>query len=325
MADEYAIGVDMGATKILAGVIDCHKGTIVGSAKAPSPTTGASDVMHALLQTVGEALDDAPADVAKHITHIGLGVPGQVDAKKGVLLFAPNLGGGVHDVNLVDQLRSRFNVPVTVGNDLEVAAIGEAKFGAGRGIHLFACVFVGTGIGGALMVDGVRFKGAAGSAGEIGHTVVQAGGRKCGCGQNGHLEAYASRTAIVNMLREEVENGATSSIRDLLLDRSQRIKSKPLAQAVEEGDPLVVNIMTQAAYYLGQGLVNLINLWSPQRVILGGGVIDRIDLLFNLAAEHAKKESLPAPASAVDIVRAELGDYSGMVGAALLGVNNNKP
>jgi glucokinase len=263
-------------------------------------------------------LDQTPEVEKGHIKGIGLGVAGQVDSKRGVLIQAPNLGGGCKDVVLEEPLRKRFHMPVAVANDVEVAAIGESRFGAGRGIDLFACVFVGTGIGGALMLGGKRYGGAAGSAGEIGHMMIRAGGRMCGCGQRGHLEAYASRTAIVNQLREEVEGGATSSISGLLLDREHRVKSKPLSQAIDEGDPLVTNIMTQAGVYLGLGLASLINLWSPSRIVLGGGVIDRIDLLFNQAVQYAKSASLPAAVRDVDIVRAELGDNSGIVGAAVL-------
>jgi glucokinase len=252
------------------------------------------------------------------VTGIGLGMAGQVDQKKGVLRFAPNLGGGVRDVAVADPLNSRFKLPVKVRNDVEVAAIGESHFGAGKGVSLFACVFVGTGIGGALMVDGTRFEGASGSAGEIGHIMVEAGGRMCGCGQRGHLEAYASRTAITHILREEVQGGAQSSISELLLDPHQRVRSKPLSEAVDAGDPLVVNTITQAGFYLGLGLASLINLWNPKRIVLGGGVLDRIDMLFTVAAKEARESALPAAAAPVDIVRAALGDNSGMVGAGLL-------
>ena len=209
-------------------------------------------------------------------------------------------------------------MPVKVRNDVEVAAIGESRFGAGRKVALFACEFVGTGVGGALMQNGVRFEGASGSAGEIGHIMVEAGGRMCGCGQRGHLEAYASRTAITAILREEVQGGAQSSLRALLLDPDQRVRSKPLSEAVDAGDPLVVNSMTQAGFYLGVGLASLMNLWNPQRIVLGGGVIDRIDLLFTVAAKEAREAALKVAGAGVDIVRAELGDNSGMVGAALL-------
>jgi len=235
-----------------------------------------------------------------------------------MLRAAPNLGGGLSNVALAEPLSARFGVPVAVGNDVEAAAIGEARFGAGAGIRLFACVFVGTGIGGALMQNGIRYAGASGTAGEIGHIMVRAGGRMCGCGRRGHLEAYASRTAIVAQLREAVQGGEQSSLSPLLLTVNERVKSKPISEAVTAGDPLTLKVLSQAAFYLGVGLASLINLWNPQRIVLGGGVIDRIDLLFNTAAEQAKALALPVPAAVVDIARAALGDNSGVVGAALL-------
>lgn len=318
MAKEYGIGVDVGATKVLGGLVDRSNGNVLHTVKVSSPQTGGADVLKAIEEAVQQVLDQTLESEKSHIKGIGLGVAGQVDSKRGVLIQAPNLGGGCSNVVLEEPLRKRFHLPVAVANDVEVAAIGESRYGAGRGIDLFACVFVGTGIGGALMQSGKRFGGAAGSAGEIGHMLIRAGGRMCGCGQRGHLEAYASRTAIVDLLKEEVEGGASSSISGLLLDKEYRVKSKPLSQAINEGDPLVTNIMTQAGVYLGLGLASLINLWSPSRIVLGGGVIDRIDLLFNLAVEYAKSTSLPAAVRDVDIVRAELGDNSGMVGAAVL-------
>jgi glucokinase len=275
-------------------------------------------VLAAIEETITGVLAEAHGDIAKKVHSIGLGVAGQVDQANGILLSAPNLGGGVTNVHLAEPLHAHFGVPVKVRNDVEVAAIGESRFGAGRNIPLFACVFVGTGIGGALMQDGVRFEGASGSAGEIGHIMVEVGGRMCGCGQRGHLEAYASRTAITSILREEVKGGAQSSLSDLLLDHSHRVRSKPLSEAVDSGDPLVVNTITQAGFYLGVGLASLINLWNPQRIVLGGGVIDRIDLLFTVAVKEAREAALSVSAGAVEIVRAELGDNSGIVGAALL-------
>jgi len=318
MPTNYAIGVDVGATKILAGVVDYQSGVIQNTVKLPSPTDGPASLMAAISEAIPRALTEAPDNTAKGVARIGLGLAGQVDRAAGVLRAAPNLGGGITSaLKVAAPLKARFKLPIMLGNDVEAAALGEAMFGAGRGKKLFACVFVGTGVGGALMQDGMRYRGASGTAGEIGHIMVLAGGRLCGCGQRGHLEAYASRSAIVAMLREKVEAGGHTSLAPLLAQNS-RLTSRPISQAIDEGDLLVINTVREAGLYLGLGLTTLINLWNPERIVLGGGVIDRIDLLFNVAAETAKQMSLKAAADAVDIVRAELGDNSGMVGAALL-------
>jgi glucokinase len=310
----------VGGTKILGGVIDTQTGEVINAVKLPSPPVGADPVVAAIGDAIAKIRDEAPDEIRDQITQIGIGIAGQVDAAAGILLAAPNLGGGLSQVALSGPIGERFGLPVQLGNEVDVAALGESRFGAGRDVPLFACVFVGTGVGGALMENGVRFRGATGSAGEIGHIMVRAGGRLCGCGQRGHLEAYASRTAIVAMLREAVEGGEKTSMAALLSDHNKRVKSKPLAEAVAQNDPVVVNTVTQAGLYLGLGLASLINLWNPQRIILGGGVIDRIDLLFKVAAEQARSAALAAPAANIEIVRAGLGDNSGMVGAALLGL-----
>ncbi len=318
MPENYAVGVDVGATKILAGVVEYRSGIIQNSVKVSSPTEGPASLLEAISEAISKALSEAPGDLAKRVERIGLGLAGQVNTATGVLSSAPNLGGGISsEMQIAAPLQERFSLPIALGNDVEAAALGEAMFGAGRGKKSFACVFVGTGIGGALVQDGIRDRGASGSAGEIGHIMLMAGGRLCGCGQRGHLEAYASRTAIVAMLREKVAAGAQTSLAPLL-DGGTRVRSKPLSQAIDEGDVLVINTMREAGLYLGLGLATLINLWNPQRIILGGGVIDRIDLLFKVAAETAKQMSLKVAADAVDIVRAELGDNSGLVGASLI-------
>ena len=315
MSEHYAVGVDVGGTKILAGVVDCSNGEVVGQSKVVSPL-GADAVMAGVQQAIAEALVAAPGLDPATLRGIGVGMAGQVDAGQGVLLAAPNLGGGLTNVEVGEPLHARFGLPVLLGNDVEVAALGEARFGAGAGSDLFACVFVGTGIGGALMINGRRTMGAAGTAGEIGHMVVHAGGRQCGCGQRGHLEAYASRTAMVALLREGLEAGQETVLAETLMNPTLRIKSGMLLRAVQRGDSLTIRVLMRAGHYLGLGLANLINLWSPERIVLGGGVIEKLDLLFDVARETARAAALPVAVARTEIVRAALGDYSGVVGAA---------
>lgn len=314
----YAIGMDVGATKIIAGVVDCDSGQVISSSKTASPLTGAEAMMAAIATTIAQ-VREAAKEAGDAVSAIGIGLAGQVDVKSGVLLAAPNLGGGVTNVPISAPLGQQFGVPIVLGNDVQVAAIGESAFGAGRGADTFGCVFVGTGIGGALMVNGQRYAGATNTAGEIGHIVIKAGGRLCGCGQPGHLEAYASRTALVTYMRKQVqEKGRKSVLADALNDPSQRIRSKQLADALNQRDPLVVEALTEGGYYLGLGLVSLVNLWNPRRIVIGGGVVYRIDLLFNLAAQEVKKGALAVPAAGVEIVKSSLGDFSGVVGAAVM-------
>ncbi len=190
-------------------------------------------------------------------------------------------------------------------------------------------MFVGTGIGGAIVRDGELVPGSSGSAGEIGHIVIHANGRLCGCGGRGHLEAYASRTAITRMLLGELKRGRTSVLATML-DESRAddpggtaIRSGMLAKAVQANDELTLDIIHEAGRYLGYGLASAINLLNPARIILGGGVIESVPMLVKIADTTARREALVTPAAAVSIVSAGLGDFSGVVGAALLNRREN--
>jgi glucokinase len=222
-------------------------------------------------------------------------------------------------------LRDKFSIPAALRNDVQIAAMGEAAFGAGKDSPDFLCVFVGTGIGGAIVRDGALVEGATGTAGEIGHLVIDANGRICGCGGRGHLEAYASRTAITKALIAELQRGRDSILQELAPDLKEdepgggAIRSGVLAKAVAKQDQLVTETIVEAGQYLGLGLASAVNLLNPTRIILGGGVIEAVDLLLEVAASRTRREALATPAKRIEIVKAKLGDYSGVVGAAILG------
>jgi glucokinase len=278
------------------------------------------------LLDVGEAaLKDAGIGKKNGLTGIGVGIAGQVDAARGVLVGTPNLSQASVELPIADRLTERFGVPAALRNDVQIAAMGEARFGAGKDAPDFLCVFVGTGIGGAIVRNGKLWTGAAGTAGEVGHMIVDAGGRICGCGGRGHLEAYASRTAITKVLLAELGRGRESILRDLVPAPSEdapggtAIRSGILAKAVAEGDQLTIDTLVEAGHYLGLGLASIVNIVSPTRIILGGGVIEAVGLLFDVARDHTHREALPAAAGRTEIVKAGLGDNAGVVGAALLG------
>ena len=322
----YALGVDFGGTKVLAAVVDLHSGKVLGTGKKKTkPDDGPDELMERIYGTADQAIAAAALEKKEVIGGIGVGIAGQVDAERGVLRGAPNLSQATVDLPMAALLTERYGVPAALRNDVQIAAMGEAAFGAGKGAPDFVCVFVGTGVGGALVRNGELVPGAAGTAGEIGHLTIAADGRLCGCGGRGHLEAYASRTAITKALLGELRRGRTSVLSDMLAEIKENepggaaLRSGILAKAVAAGDELVIETITDAARYLGLGLSSAINLISPTRIILGGGVIEAVDLLFDFAAARAKRESLPVPGAAVAIVRAGLGDNSGVVGAAILG------
>jgi glucokinase len=322
MAARYAVGVDIGGTKIYAGIINVETGEVLGTARRRThPERGESFFSERLISVIETALSQTQIPGDARPEAIGVGIAGQVDRASGLLLAAPNLVEGMQNFPVSQLLSERFKLPIVLGNDVEVATYGEQQFGAGKGIDDFVCVFVGTGIGGAIVQNGAIRKGATGTAGEIGHTVVQYGGRICGCGGRGHLEAYASRTAITRVLRAELSRGRASILRDLLGPGETAIRSKVIARGIEEGDELVTETLTEAADYLGAGLGSLATFYNPQRIVIGGGLIEAVEPFMVRAQHRAREVALPVPGRALEVVRAALGDNSGIVGAAWMAAN----
>lgn len=323
MSHNYAIGVDFGGTKVLAAVIDIDNGKVKGEFKIATSLFDSGDaLMERIYEVVDGALDDAKV-MTDECAGIGVGIAGQVDAERGLLIGTANLSRSVVDLPMANMLKDRYGIPAVLRNDVQIAAVGENRFGAGKNCDDFLCIFIGTGIGGAIVKDGKILAGAAGNAGELGHTTIVADGRICGCGGRGHLEAYASRTAMTKTILGELRRGRESIVTDIIddldpMDSTIAIKSGVLKKAVKKKDAVVCETVNDAGRYLGYGLANMVNFVNPQRIVLGGGVIDSVDLLFKTAETWTRKESLPYAGEQVEIVKAELGDHSGVIGAAVI-------
>ncbi|MBV9690762.1 MAG: ROK family protein [Ktedonobacteraceae bacterium] len=317
----YALGIDLGGTKTLAAVIDITSGEVVASArKRTRAERGQEFISQHTIELATAALEDAKLPHGTELVAVGVGAAGQIDRKAGVIVDGPNLD--VHDMPIGALLSKQFGKPVAVGNDVEVAALGEYVYGAGKGYNNFVCIFVGTGIGSGIVQNGSLYTGLTGTAGEVGHITIAAEGRICGCGSRGCLEAYASRTAITKAIMAEIHHGRSS----VLADEAERqlkageaiIRSGILASAIQQKDELVIEIVSEAANYLGYGLASVLNFYNPDCIILGGGVIEAIDLLFETAVHRTRVTALTAPAKKTPILRVKLGDFSGVVGAACL-------
>jgi glucokinase len=318
----YALGIDLGGTKTLAAVVDVTTGEVISSErKRTQAEKGQKYLSQHIIDLSAAALESAKLPSGSKIIGVGIGAAGQIDHKNGVVLDAPNLG--VKDMPMAEILGKQFGKPVGVGNDVEVAALGEYLYGSGRGYSTFIVVFVGTGIGGGIVQNGRLYSGLTGTAGEIGHMTIQAGGRICPCGSRGCLEAYASRTAITKAIMAEIHHGRKSVLTEeaeLQMEEGETIiRSGLLANALSRDDTLVGEIVTEAADFLGYGLASVINFYNPECIILGGGVIEAIDLLFERAVHRARITALADPGRKTKIIRAKLGDFSGVVGAACLG------
>lgn len=323
----YAIGVDFGGTKVLAAVVDVETGKVKGTGKKKtSADDGPDDLVNRIFTTCDGALKDAGVKIGD-IAGIGVGIAGQVDTEKGLLVGTANLSRSVVDLPIAERITERYKVPAALRNDVHIAAIGEDRFGAGKDVSDFLCVFVGTGIGGAIVSNGQLVKGATGNAGELGHTMIDVDGRICGCGARGHLEAYASRTAITHALMGELRRGQPSVLRDLLPDldpathSGEAMRSGIISKALAAKDEVTTRIVLSAGQYLGLGLASVVNFLNPRRIILGGGVIEAVDLIFETAETVIRRESFPTAGKEVEIVRAALGDNSGVVGAAIIGAD----
>ena len=312
---KYSIGIDLGGTKILIGLFEKESGKVVSHIKKKTKKEkGPENIVRKMVEGVEELLEESGKSFTE-ISSIGIGSAGQIDRKNGIIIGAPNLD--CYNLNLKEILQNKFNIPVFVGNDVEVATIGEQKFGAGKGCADFVCVFVGTGIGSAIVKNGHIIYGATGTAGELGHIIVDLNGRPCACGAHGCLEAYASRSAIETRIEGALKKGRKSCISEYL-EEGKAITSSMIRKSIEREDELVTQCVSEASEYLSGGLASVINLINPELIILGGGLIEAVDYFYKQTIKKAKSKSLPVPAEKIRFSKTILGDYSGVIGAALL-------
>ena len=315
--DDYVVGVDMGGTKILAAVINA-KGEIVHQAKtATKPKKGPDEVIKRIARCIREAIDGTELKPSQ-IRAIGIGSPGPLDPETGVIIFAPNLGWS--NVQLKAKLEANLNIPTFVDNDVNVGTLGEYAFGAGQEVKNLVGIFVGTGIGGGIILDGKLYHGVNKTAGEVGHMIVEAAGPRCGCGNFGCLEAVASRTAITRELQKAIlKKGQKSKITKLNGGKLDQIRSQAIAKAVKRGDKPTIKVVRRAGKYLGISVASIVHFLNPEMVVLGGGVIEAMgDSLLDPIRQAAVKYALPATMDGVQIVEATLGDNAGVIGASVL-------
>lgn len=312
---KYAIGINIGGTKIIAGVVDKEQGNVLGFHKNNTVSVKGSDTaLVKIIESTERAICQAGIPFSQ-IESIGIGSAGQVDRKNGVLLSSPNLD--CYNLELKFILEDYFNLPVKVGNDTEALAIGEMKYGSGVELSSFVCVSVGAGIGAGIVQNGKIWHGFTGTAGEIGHIIVHSGGRQCSCGNNGCLEAYSSRKAIEDKLFALFKRGHKSAIQ-YVLNEERPLRAEHLKFAVEHNDELVINCLTEASEYLSSGLASVINFYNPEAIILAGSIINDVAFYFDLTVKKTMAKSLPTASGQVKILKAQLGDMAGIIGASLL-------
>jgi glucokinase len=304
-----AIGIDIGGTKVAAGVVD-EDGAVLARARRRTPSR---DPAH-LVDVVGEIARQLLAD--HDVACIGVGAAGWVDADRRTVLFAPNLAW--RDTPLRDEIAEKVDLPVVVENDANAAAWGEYRYGTGAGARDVVVVTIGTGIGGGIVLNGQLYRGAFGIAGEPGHMRVVPGGRLCGCGNHGCWEQYCSGTALVRAAQEIVTQRPQDGqrLRQIAGD-IDAIDGPAVMSAAQEGDPAAVDCFQEIGRWLGQGLADLAAILDPDRFVIGGGVADAGELLLGPARDtFASVLSGRGHRPAAEIVAAKLGSEAGLIGAA---------
>jgi len=317
-SSDLVCAVDLGGTNLRAANID-RDGRIYERARTETPETEkAEDIVSAIAAAVRECETEGLSRGAR-IQSVSVVVPGSVQAGTGVVVNAPNIPS-LPSFRLAAALSEALDRPVLLENDANAAALGEMWQGAARNSKTIICLTLGTGVGGAIVLDGQLWRGVDGTAGEIGHASVDPfGGVKCKCGNVGCLEVYASATAIVRMTRELLASGLHSLLRSIPTDA---LTSEEVYRAALAGDEVAFDVMCRLGMHLGVAMANLVNIFNPEMIVIGGGVAAAWDLFAERAREEVKKRAFPVPAGRCQIARAECGDDAGLLGAAWLAFEN---
>jgi glucokinase len=315
--DRWVVGVDIGGTNVVVGVVPFAGGTPLA---LHSQATGGDRGGDAVVEDIGRMAEAVIADaLASHrgdrrrIVGVGIGCPGPLDLATGVVITTPNLPWAGYPIR--DRIATRLDLPCTLDNDANCATYGEWWHGAGRGTRNMAGVTLGTGIGGGLICEGRLLRGASGTAGEFGHTTIDFNGRRCACGNYGCLEAYASGPNIALRAREGIEAGYESMITKLVDGDLDRVTALTVYDALMAGDEYAHEVILETARLLGAGVANTVNMFNPEVVVLMGGVARAGEHLFAPLRAEVKRRAFAVAANACRIVPGEL-EAPGVVGAA---------
>lgn len=318
---EYLVGVDLGGTKIMAGVFDPQLRCVGTARLSTKALRGPDAVIERIARCVKDAADECDLSM-KQVRGVGVGAPGTVNPEEGRVIFAPNLPDW-KDIPLQKDLGKLLDVPVFVENDCNVCTLGVYHVELKGKPRSLVGIFIGTGIGGGLIIDGRPYAGFNRTAGEVGHMVLDVSGPKCNCGNRGCFEALASRTAIFRRIESAVKEGQKTVLTDMLGSDLADLRSGDLRRALKKGDKFVEKVIEEAAEYTGIAVANLVNVLNPEVVVLGGGLIQQLaDDMMAIVIETAKDYAMSGTAKGVDIIASNLGDEAGVTGGAVLARNS---
>jgi glucokinase len=302
-----AVGVDVGGTKIAAGVVT-PEGKILSEVRYPTPNSP-----ERLISSIARAVEEVRDDI--EVSGVCLAVPGLVLASENRVVFSPNLRA-IEGIPLQEELGPKIGLPLTIENDANAAAWGEFRFGAGSEVDHLVFVTLGTGIGGGVITHGVLLRGAQGSGGELGHVTVHATGPRCACGNRGCLEALASGTAIGRRAREAASEQPDSALGRLAVKR--KVLGEDVTELARQGDEPAISVLDEAGRWLGIGLAGFVNIFNPEVVAVGGGAMAAGELILKAAREEVLLRARPPSRDLAEVKEATLGPVSGVLGAAAL-------
>jgi glucokinase len=320
--DLLVLGIDLGGTKILTSVIN-PGGEMLSRDHSVTPAAeGPEGVIQAIVASAERALQGASVAIDR-VSAVGVGAPGLTDTEAGLLFTSPNLPGW-KDVPLRDIIQEKLKKKAFLINDGNAAALGEHYFGAARGVNHFIYITISTGIGGGIFVDGKVLSGFKGMAGEIGHMTITDEGPLCHCGNRGCWEALASGTALAKAAREQINAGADTAILSFAEGKIDKVTAQTVQSAAEKGDPIADQLILKVAYYLGVGVANLINIFNPEMIVIGGGLSNMGERLFKPAHKVVEERAFNRAYRTVRFVKAALGRNSGVLGAAAFAFDEMK-
>jgi len=320
--DDLILGVDLGGSKILTAVVK-PRGEMLSSDESTTPATESHEVViQSIIDSVHSALKHASCTISE-ISAIGIGAPGISNPEAGILFTSPNLPGW-RNVLLRDIIQNKLDKKAFLINDANAAALGELYFGAARGTHNFIYITLSTGIGGGIVINGKIYTGAIGTAGEVGHMTIDDNGPLCNCGNKGCWEALASGTALAREAKRRIKEGTKTAILKYVDGDSEKVTAQIIHSAAEQGDKLAKDLIARTGYYVGVGMANLINIFNPELIVIGGGLSNIGDMLLKPAFKVATERSYKEAFQAVRFVAAGLGRNSGVLGAAAFALQEMK-
>ncbi|MEX2583337.1 MAG: ROK family protein [Gemmatimonadota bacterium] len=318
MTKKWIVGVDLGGTNIVVGILPTKGGDVYGLRVLPTEShRGAKFVVDRIVEMVDEAIAEVLAEhggTRGQVAGVGIGSPGPLDRKAGVVINTPNLGW--RNFPLRDLISNALNLPATLDNDANCATYGEWWLGAGKNADTLVGLTLGTGIGGGIVLGGQIFHGCSDVAGEIGHMTIDSTGRRCNCGNYGCLEAYASGPAIALRAVEGIEAGVETVLTEMVDGRLEDITAATVYEGVVAGDPYAEEVMKETARFLGAGIASIINVLNPEMVVIAGGVTRAGDHLFTPLRAEVRRRAFRAAEERCRIVSGELPGTAGVVGAA---------